>query len=159
MAAVPGAEWRVPLWNTAGFEPRRGARLRRTTDYYSRRRLLRLISSSSSISVPPGPPAFISCYTLPQEHRRSPAVPSRRPRTDNSDDDDDDVPISLRRILSARCTFGKGIGKMGRRKQRREGEKPCLSFQRHIFLLCVPFAVNLWICGFVGIRYLDLVNL
>jgi hypothetical protein len=32
VATVPGAEWRVPLWNTAGCEPRRGARLRRATD-------------------------------------------------------------------------------------------------------------------------------
>lgn len=28
VAAVPGAEWRVPLWNTAGFEPRLVGRLR-----------------------------------------------------------------------------------------------------------------------------------
>lgn len=44
-------------------------------------------------------PALISRYTLPQEHRRSPAVPScrflrilHRLRADNTGDDDDDVP-------------------------------------------------------------------
>lgn len=41
----------------------------------------------------------------------------RRLRADNSGDDD--VPISLRRILPARRTFGKGIGRMDRRKEQK----------------------------------------
>lgn len=71
----------------------------------------RLSRSHLPLYSPPGTSAQ-SCSSLLPLSRIL-----HRLRTDNSDDDDDDVPISLRRIPPARCTFGKGIGKMDRRKE------------------------------------------
>lgn len=55
MAAVPGAEWRVPLWNTAGFEPRPAARLRLAPHY-----------PSLSLSSPPLPTLSLTPSTRPR---------------------------------------------------------------------------------------------
>lgn len=72
MAAVPGAEWRVPLWNTAGFEPRPAARLRLESHYLS----------LSLFSPPPSPSSLLLVLVssprrlLPREHRYGPAIPS-----------------------------------------------------------------------------------
>lgn len=74
VAAVPGAEWRVPLWNTAGFEPRPAARLRLESHYLSLS--LSLLTTSLSL-IPstrprllssPSPPSGTSlqpCHSLP----------------------------------------------------------------------------------------------
>lgn len=162
VAAVPGAEWRVPLWNTAGFEPRRGARLRRTTSLPPPPRSLLFVH----LRFPPSLSLSLSSPTtmLPQEHRRGPATPLLLlPRilcrfyADNSDDDD--VPISLRRALPAHCSSSKAIGKMDGRKKARaesrdgEGETVFILFSGwcikkmlfcYVFLLLRIFWIQLW---------------
>lgn len=129
MAAVPGAEWRVPLWNTAGFEPRREARLRRTANCYSRHRFLRhLVLSSSFISVfhPSSPsrllllcsprnigavlllPPATSSYPLPILRRQQ-----RRRRCSHFSS----------KALPAHCSSSNAIGKMDRRKKAGAGSR------------------------------------
>lgn len=84
MVAVPGAEWRVPLWNTAGFEPRPAARLRLAINCFSL--AASPASSPAPLSLSPGPslrptaphipPTSSLPLLFPQEHWYGPAVPS-----------------------------------------------------------------------------------
>lgn len=88
--------------------------------------------ASSTSSRPPRPSPFHPALPLSSPTILSPrnigavllllppassSYPPYRLRTDNSDDDDDDVPISLQRILPARCSSGKAIEKMDRKKE------------------------------------------
>lgn len=124
MAAVPGAEWRVPLWNTAGFEPRRGARLRRATVYYyyySCR--LHRASSLPLLVLHTASPAPLPSPTTPPgtsaRSRRSLPLSSDS-AADNSGDDD--VPISLRKHRrSPRPFVSRNDGRDGQKEERRCG--------------------------------------
>lgn len=120
VAAVPGAEWRVPLWNTAGFEPRRSARLRCATDYYSRRRLLHLFiprihHHSTQLSRPHlllySPRNIGAVLLLP------PAAFSYPPPTLRRQQRRRRCSYFSPKVLPAYCSSSKVIGKMDRKKE------------------------------------------
>lgn len=172
VVAVPGAEWRAPLWNTAGFEPRRGARLRRTTDYYSRRRLLRLVSSSSSISVPPGAalplssPATLSPRNIGAVLQFPPAVFLVSSAASALTTATTTATMMFPFLFKGYCQLvwqrdrENGQKKRSRnRKYRWEGGKPCLPFQDNALRTHLStMSLSLRICRYIR-RYIGLVNL